>query len=403
MNSMHDIWGQRFFHYVNELQKYMRYVFTGHLAIVFMFAIGAGGYAYSEWLKEVPVSFPSALIVSFIIALILMKSAPTTLLKLADIVYFLPLEHQLPGYMKRSLSWSTFSQLPLPLIAVVVSLPLLKATEVGTGIDYILAVLLIIALKGLFVGTEYNVRIANNEFVWPDRMIRFVLAFLAIYFGLTWSPIAFIAGILVAILYTKWWEKQAVQKPFPYEQFIELEQNRMMRFYRFANYFTEVPHLVGSVSKRNWLKFAMKSATFERRDVQAYLVGRTFIRTDDTFWLWLRLTVLSALGAFLIPIPIVSFIFVGALAFATAVQLILALEGGVEFTMDQLFPEEEERSQSKAVRALVRKLIMLQAILLLLAALPLYGLSLIPVLIAVVAVIIGEATIRLTKEQEVEI
>ena len=129
MNNMREIWGQRFLHYVNELQKYMRYVFTGHLAIVFMFAIGAGGYAYSEWLKELPVTFPSALIVSAIIALFLMKSAPTTLLKPADIVFFLPLENQLSDYMKRSLTWSAFSQLPLPLITVVVALPLLKVTE----------------------------------------------------------------------------------------------------------------------------------------------------------------------------------------------------------------------------------------------------------------------------------
>src|SRR5699024_116331 len=142
---------------------------------------------------------------------------------------------------------------------------------------------------------------------------------------------------------------------------------------------------------------------FKRRDVQRYLVVRTFIRTDDTFWLWVRLTALSALGAFLIPLPIVSFIFVGALAFATAVQLILALEGGVEFTMDQLFPEMQEKSQIKAVRSLVRKLIWLQAIILLLAALPLYGLSVTPVLIAVVALIVREATIRLTKEQVREI
>ncbi len=403
MNNMREIWGQRFLHYVNELQKYMRYVFTGHLAIVFMFAIGAGGYAYSEWLKELPVTFPSALIVSAIIALFLMKSAPTTLLKPADIVFFLPLENQLSDYMKRSLTWSTFSQLPLPLITVVVALPLLKVTEIGTGIDYILVVLLIIALKGLFVGSEYNVRIAKPGFVWPDRLLRLVLAFVSILLGLTVTPVMFVVGIIVAILYAKFWEKQAKQFPFPYEQFIELEQNRMMRFYRFANYFTEVPHLVGSVSKRSWLNFAMKRSTFKRLDVQNYLVTRTFIRTDDTFWLWLRLTALSALGAFLIPIPIVSFIFVGALAFATAVQLILALEGGVEFTMDQLYPEEQEKSQIKAVRKLVRKLIYLQAVILLLAALPLYGLSFTPVLIAVVAVVIGEVTIRSTKEQVKEI
>ncbi|MDV6378400.1 ABC transporter permease [Sporosarcina sp. GW1-11] len=402
MNSMHDIWGQRFFHYVNELQKYMRYVFTGHLAIVFMFAIGAGGYAYSEWLKEVPQSFPSVWVVAIVLALLLMKAAPTTLLKPADIVYFLPLEDQLPNYMRRSLTWSTFSQLPLPLIAMIVALPLLKATEVGTGIDYLLVILLIVAIKGVYVRTEFNVRIANDEFIWPDRILRLALAFLVIYFGLLWSPAFFFVGVLVAILYAKFWEKKASQFPFPYEQFIELEQNRMMRFYRFANYFTEVPHLVGSVSKRSWLTFAMKRSTFKRRDVQSYLVVRTFIRTDDTFWLWLRLTALSALGAFLIPLPIVSFIFVGVLAFATAVQLILALEGGVEFTMDQLYPEEQEKSQNKAVRSLVRKLIWLQAVILLLAALPLYGLSLIPVLIALIALIIGEATIRLTKEQTKE-
>ena len=71
--------------------------------------------------------------------------------------------------------------------------------------------------------------------------------------------------------------------------------------------------------------------------------------------------------------------------------------------MDQLYPEEQEKSQIKAVRKLVRKLIYLQAVILLLAALPLYGLSFTPVLIAVVAVVIGEVTIRSTKEQVKEI
>ena len=44
--------------------------------------------------------------------------------------------------------------------------------------------------------------------------------------------------------------KKRMLKPFPYDHFISLEQNRMMRFYRFANYFTDVPHLKGSVSRR---------------------------------------------------------------------------------------------------------------------------------------------------------
>lgn len=400
MNSMRDIWSRRFIHYANELQKYMRYVFTGHLAIVFVFAIGAGGYAYSEWLKEVPADFPAALLAALIISSFLAFSAPATLLKRADIVYFLPLEHQFPQYFKRALSWSAFSQLPAPLIILVVALPLLKAVETASSAAYLLAALLIIALKVLFTGIESCVRIADERFVWADRILRFAFAFAALYATLQWTIAAVPTAILAALIYTKFWEKRADKLPFPYGHFIELEQNRMMRFYRFANYFTDVPHLAGTVSKRNYLAPAMKKASFRRRDVQTFLVSRTFIRTDDTFRLWLRLTALAALGAFLIPMPVVSFIYVGALAFATAVQLILALEGGTEFTMDELFPEDAGGSKTKAVRKLVRKLIVLQAAVLFLAALLQFHEAAAPLLIALAAVIIGEATIRITKEQE---
>ena len=67
----------------------------------------------------------------------------------------------------------------------------------------------------------------------------------------------------------------------------------MMRFYRFANYFTDVPHLKGSVSRRAWLGFLMRPPKLEKAKAQRHLVKRTFIRTDDIFWLWVRLTALQ--------------------------------------------------------------------------------------------------------------
>ena len=108
MNNLREIWGARFVHYITELQKYLKYVFTGHLAIVLVFTIGAGGYTYSEWLKEVPADFPAALLTAVILGLALAYSPPVTLLKPADTVYFLPLEQKLVTYMKRSLSWSFY-------------------------------------------------------------------------------------------------------------------------------------------------------------------------------------------------------------------------------------------------------------------------------------------------------
>ena len=63
MNNLREVWGKRFVHYINELQKYLKYVFSGHFAIVFVFAIGAGGYTYSEWLNTAPMDFPAFLVV----------------------------------------------------------------------------------------------------------------------------------------------------------------------------------------------------------------------------------------------------------------------------------------------------------------------------------------------------
>ena len=115
---------------MTEFQKYMKYVFTGHLAIVLVFTIGAGGYAYSEWLKEVPADFPAALITAVIIGAALAFSPPVTLLKPADTVYFLPLETKLDTVFKTALRWSIFSQLPLPFILYIVALPLLISNRI---------------------------------------------------------------------------------------------------------------------------------------------------------------------------------------------------------------------------------------------------------------------------------
>ena len=42
---------------------------------------------------------------------------------------------------------------------------------------------------------------------------------------------------------------------FPFDHFIEVEQSRMMRFYRFANYFTDVPHITGNDEAQKIVKF----------------------------------------------------------------------------------------------------------------------------------------------------
>ncbi len=400
MNNLGDIWKSRFVHYMTELQKYLKYVFTGHLAIVLVFTLGAGGYTYSEWLKEVPAHFPAAFLTAVLIGAALTYSPAVTLLKPADTVYFLPLEKKLDMYMKRSLRWSFFSQLPIPFMLFIVALPLLSATGTGEKQEFIGIAVFIVLIKWVFVEAEYSFRHSlDGKKIWLDRTIRFVLAGLSIYMGLVGNYLIPLLLVVLIGLYTFHWQKRRKEKPFPYDHFISLEQNRMMRFYRFANYFTDVPHLKGSVSRRAWLGFLTGSPSFEKAVAQSYLIRRTFIRTDDIFWLWVRLTALSALGALFIQFPIVVFIFAGALAFASAVQLIYALRAGDEFRMDMLFPEKEDKRPA-AIKKTVRSVQWIQAVVVTVTALFLYGITAIPFLMGAVILIISEATIRLTGEKK---
>lgn len=402
MNSLRDLWGSRFGKYVMELQRYLQYVFTGHLAIVMLFSIGAAGYAYSEWLKDVPAELPAAWLVALLLAGSTFIATPVTLLKPADAVYLLPLEKELPTYTGRALNWTFFSKLPLPIIVFIVALPMLNAYEIGGKFVFGLLLLFVVAAMWASVRTEFLYRKANEgQGVWQDRFIRFVLGTLVFYAVLTeqWIIVAVIA--IAYVLYGILWKKKADMQPFPYTHFIELEQNRMMGFYRFANYFTEVPHLKGSISKRSWLGVFMPNAHVERTDPQSFLLRRTFIRTDESFWLWLRLTVLSIIGVVFIPFPIVAFVFIGALAFASAIQTLQTLRGGDEFRMDLLFPNTEER-RPKEIFRLTERVQWLQAGFVLLAGLFMHGFSVTPFIMGAIVLIISEATIRLTNNKEEE-
>ncbi|HLR10327.1 MAG TPA: ABC transporter permease [Sporosarcina sp.] len=399
MNNLASMWRTRFHHYMREVQRYAQYIFTGHLAIVLVFAIGALGYSYSEWLKTVPEHFPAAIIAALVISAGITLSAPTTLLKEADIVFFLPLEGQLPHYIKKSLRWTTVSQLPLPLIVWIVFLPLLTTVNIASSATLGWLAVFIIVFKWLSVDTEFSVHFATNgEKVWLDRGIRFILMTAAFYSWL--SPHYYLIVIPIALFtfYSMYWKRQMAVRPFPYEHFIQLEQNRMMRFYQFANYFTDVPHVKGAISRRSWLNACMMKVTFNREHAQRYLIQRTFFRTDDMFRLWLRLTVIVMAVTYLVSIPAVVCIFAAVIAFASAIQSIYAFRVGEDFRMDMLYPIDAQ-SRTKAIRYVVQKMQWVQAILVALVAFLAFGLSSIPIVVGLIVLIVSEITIRLVKSQ----
>lgn len=392
MNSMHSVWAKRFAHYIGEVMKYMRFVFTGHIAIVLVFIAGAGGYQYSEWLKVVQPEFPAEWLIAIIVGSLVAFSRPVTLLKEPDQVYLLPLESQMPNYFRKAMNWTFWSQLLVPVVLYIIAIPLLKEVTTLSSGEIWLTAAFIAVLKFINVRAEFNYRYANRgNAIILDRFVRAIVSIIGIQMTLTDGLLGIVFLIMMAY-YTFTLKKKVQDNPVPYEHFIKLEQNRMMRFYRFANYFTDVPHLKGSVKRRAWLDIAYKAISYKKENTQAYLIYRTFIRTDDHFYLWVRLTAISAVIAMFITIPFVTWIVAGALAFATTLQLKYALMSAGDFRMDMLYPIPRD-TRKQAVAKLLRQLSIVQAIIVTLCAVMQPQFYIIPVVI----IAVSELTMRLSK------
>ena len=339
MKNLHDVWSKRLHKYTAEVQNYLKYIFTGHIAVVLLFALGAAGFAYSEWIQDIPPEFPGALVLAVIFGVLLALSPPSTLLKEADSVYFLPLESKLDEFLKPALKWSFFSQLYLPVIVFIVSLPMVNALY-GLPSSFLIGFpILLLLIKWWNVQTEFAFRRQGaGEGVWLDRLLRFLLVGLFVYFYVEEQLVIAVLVLFAIIFYGKWIARKVVGKPFAYEHFIGLEENRMLRFYQFANYFTDVPHLKGKIKARTWLNWMYRFIKPGPQNAHLYLVWRTFVRSDELFYLWVRLTAIIMVGAWFIPFQIGVALFAGALAFAAVIQIWQGLTHTQHFRMDNLFP-----------------------------------------------------------------
>lgn len=394
MNNLQEVWSKRFNHYINEVQKYMRFVFTGHLALVLVFVIGAVGYQYSEWLKVVSDAFPGEWVVAAIVGLILAFSRPVTLLREPDQVYLLPLESKMSYFFNRALNWTFWSQVGLAAVVYIIGIPLLNTVTKLSSTFIWLGLAVVVILKYLNVQIEFNYRYCNrgsNTFV--DRIVRVVISILTVQAMLASNFALAIIFVVLLIFYNSSLKRRVKVQPVPYEHFVKLEQNRMMGFYRFANYFTDVPHLRGSIRRRGWLNFVYNLIPYKKENAHNYLVFRTFIRTDDHFYLWVRLTFISGLIAIFVNIPIVTWVVAGALSFATTIQLKYALLSSSDFRMDRLYPIDSNL-RKKAVQKVLRIFMVVQAFIVLICAIeqPLFFVP------AIVVILISEITFIMSKD-----
>ncbi|TFD99231.1 ABC transporter permease [Jeotgalibacillus salarius] len=295
MKNIHNLWVSRLSEYQKELQKYMRYIFNGHLMFVLIFAVGGGGYVYSNWIRTLDETFPAAILIAAVLGLAVTMSPVYTYLQEPDKVYLTPLEGQMKRYFTNALVSSFLFQSYIVLVLLAAAMPLYAQTTGAafTGFFWLLGIVLALKVWNLimrWVILKYQEPF--NHYI--DLGIRLLLNILFLWsvFAdvLVWLPIVIgliLAGYMAAFI------RITKEKSLKWELLIDLENARLHRFYRFANMFTDVPHLKGQAKRRKWMDPFLKTPDLNPENTYSYLYTRTFLRSDEYFGLWVRLTVIS--------------------------------------------------------------------------------------------------------------
>lgn len=296
------LWRDRAGGRMKDLGRYLRYIFNGHLVIVLLFLIGTGAYYYQEWVQTLSEDFPAAIIIAVFVGIFLTYSPVYNFMFEADKVFIIPLEEKLKGYFWRSGVVSFVFQGYILLMVLAVFMPMYAQVS-GTGFSLFFPLLIVLlAVKAWNMGTnwqiDYYVQLSVHR---SDMVVRYFINLTFAYLLLNqanWG-ILLVLGLVMAIYF--WYFYSRTRKMgLKWDLLIEQEEKRMSSFYRLANLFTDVPKLKDSVKRRKWLDVFVKGIPFSSERAYLYLFARTFLRASDYLGLFIRLTVIGALGIYFI-------------------------------------------------------------------------------------------------------
>jgi ABC-2 type transport system permease protein len=218
------------------------------------------------------------------------------------------------------------------------------AQVTGSGFQHFLPFLVVLAgLKLLNLYIRWRVQYYVEESTQRlDTVIRFVVNGVFLYLLFDQAAIWFIgivAFLLLLIFFTYY--KQTQKKGLKWERLIQLEERRMMSFYRLANLFTDVPKLKDEVKRRRWLDWITLSIPYQQEATFLHLFLQTFIRGGDYLGLWIRLTVIGGMILYFVTFGYGQILFVVLFIYLTGFQLLPLWNHHQNKLWIQLYPVKE--------------------------------------------------------------
>jgi len=292
------LWRQRASAFRREAAPYLQYMAQSGFPGFMILLLIAGAIGYGTFLRQVPASFPVVPAGVLLLTPTVAWSPLRTWLQPADVVFLMPREAEMGGYLARSFRNAAVPGVLLALAAAAVYLPLYRTAEgAPASVPVLLAGAALLKLAGMPGAWQ------ERRMVWPAarrgfRLLRWAMTALALLALLSQpSGLALPFIVLLAALYAAA-VRLALRHRFPWERLIGEEERTRRSYYRFFGAFIDVPVQAARVSKRPYLAWTAKFVRYRSGNAYVYLYALSLARAE-LGGILLRLTAVGMLAVLL--------------------------------------------------------------------------------------------------------
>ncbi|WP_028611909.1 ABC transporter permease [Paenibacillus harenae] len=277
--KLEALWSRRARAFREETMPYFRYMAQSGFTAFMSLLLISSAIGYVTLIRNLPADFPIAATGVLALTLVLCWSPLRTWLEPADIVFMMPREAEMNGYLGRSIRYSALvSSLPAVLV-LLLYLPIYNQGPALNG-GWLLAG----AAAGLKAGNRWGAW-RERQMSWPGmrrgmRLLRWGLTALVLAAWLTcelWQAAAF--SLLIVLLYA-FIHRLPSRHRFPWERLVEEEARTRRRYYVFFGWFIDVPTRSSSIAKRSYLAWLLRAVPNSNRNTYVYLYAASLLRTE---------------------------------------------------------------------------------------------------------------------------
>ena len=361
---MNKIWNQRLSQYQQKLLKYLRYVFNDHFVIALFFVFGAVCYGYFNFIDHYvhPLTVVDRVVAIIILMVILQIGKFATLLQKPDIVFLLPNDYRINGYLIKARHHSMTMTALIQIGCGLITVPFLVRVLHFSWIEW--AVLLISQvlfkwMQLLFEETGLFDQRWNSS---QMQLLKQGLPLIGIAGGILLSP-----WLSLGIAVIGWGSmfqlrKKASYHVFKWKDAIAAEDKRVMRIYKFFSLFTDVPEVHQKIKRRRYLDWLLPRIQQDSHQTYKYLYWRGFWRNSEYSGLFMRLTIIGILLMLFINLKWVSLLIGLLFIYLTSFQLIPLANQFYDIVFTHLYPVKLSQ-QLASFRKILGALTAVQAVI----------------------------------------